>query len=105
DDPGRLEKLSAIQRKIEKRLFESKTKVIPWRTIISAAASLILISLATIYWYKTNTKTVIEQEQSISASDIKPGSYGATLTLSNGKKISLTEQGQGQLAEETGIKI
>jgi transmembrane sensor len=37
--------------------------------------------------------------------DIAAGKQGATLTLASGKKIRLTDQGQGELAKEAGVTI
>lgn len=39
------------------------------------------------------------------SNDIDPGSYSATLTLSNGRKIKLDRAVDGKVAEESGIRI
>lgn len=70
---------------------------------ISAAAALALIALSTgLYFYpRTSDKSVAE----LAKHDIAPGRNTATLTLSNGTKIVLSESIKGKLATESGISI
>ena len=41
----------------------------------------------------------------LTAKDITPGTFGATLTLANGKKIKLSDAAQGEIAKEAGISV
>jgi len=41
----------------------------------------------------------------LTANDIAPGKMGATLTLANGKKISLNGAANGEIAKESGLSI
>lgn len=76
-----------------------------WPRIIVAAAILIVISIGTFFYQnyidESNTKHTISGVQN----DISPGGNIATLTLADGRKISLTDAKNGQLAEQSGIKI
>ena len=66
-----------------------------------AAAAMILLALTfSLYLFKEKGKNNISY-----TNDIAPGKVGATLTLSNGKKIRLTDAVNGELAKEAGISI
>jgi len=58
--------------------------------------------IAGVYFYRSQTKPAPE---SYYVNDVKPGTVGATLTLSNGKKIRLSGTANGKLAEESGIVV
>jgi len=70
---------------------------------IKAAAVIILLGVGLLYHVSMNrptqTTTVAIQN------DIAPGGNKAILTLSDGKKISLTDAGNGKIAESSGIRI
>lgn len=68
----------------------------------SAAAVIFLILCAGLYYFKSN-KTEQLREQAAAA--ISPGGDKATLTLADGKVISLQAARNGQLAEVSGVKI
>ncbi len=76
-----------------------------WPRFISAAAIIIIISVGTLFYLdyikKPDTKHAVSEEKN----DISPGGNIATLTLADGRKISLTDAENGQLAEQSGIKI
>lgn len=59
-----------------------------------AAAVLLLLSISTVWYYMINKAKKPVQEQ-IAAADILPGTNRATLTLSNGNAISLSEGQEG----------
>ena len=74
-----------------------------WWRISSAAAVVTLIFLSVYFINYRNNNTLINP---ITVSqDISPGKIGATLTLSNGKKIKLSTAINGELAKEAGISI
>lgn len=69
-----------------------------------AAAAVIAITLSIgIYIYPFSNQNI--SEATLSAQEIKPGKNSATLTLSNGLKLILSDEDEGQLAEETGVEI
>lgn len=68
----------------------------------SAAAVIFLTLCAGFYYFKSSRR---EQLREQAAAAISPGGNKATLTLSNGKVISLQTARNGQLAEVSGVKI
>ncbi|MCZ4245040.1 FecR family protein [Pedobacter punctiformis] len=67
------------------------------RQWLMAAASIVLCIGFGLYFYKQSAK-----ETQV---DIPPGKNSATLTLSDGRKIALSSEVNGNLAEEAGVKI
>jgi transmembrane sensor len=86
-------------------LINSSIKHKPRRLWLSlSAAALILFTLGIgIYLYVINHN--IQTPKTEIAQDIAPGGNKAFLTLADGRKISLTDVGNGELAEQAGIKI
>jgi len=76
-----------------------------WPRIISAAAIIIIISVGTLFYLDYIKKSDAKNANSEAKNDISPGGNIATLTLADGRKISLTDAENGQLAEQSGIKI
>lgn len=74
-----------------------------WLRFTGIAAAVALIVMG-IYFFNYNNKTK-ESQSTAYANDIDPGKVGATLTLANGKKISLKDASSGELANEEGISI
>ncbi len=70
----------------------------------AAAAAIILVLFSIIKYYERPASherhTAEKRKQTVS-----PGTYGATLTLANGKQIKLGEVQNGVLAEEPGVAI
>lgn len=100
---------SPLQREtILNHIFGSEEKLVPikktrlWPRIV-AAASVVLVLGAGIFYYATRTdnpaQTLAYQN------DIAPGKNGATLTLADGRKISINEALAGNIAAEAGVKI
>jgi transmembrane sensor len=86
-------------------LIKKSSSVIHWPRIIAAAAILIIVSIGTFFYLNYIDKPISKQEISNIKNDISPGGNIATLTLADGRKISLTDAENGQLAEQSGIKI
>lgn len=74
-----------------------------WPKVIFAAAA-ILIAGVCIFLFSNKTGPEIKHSNSY-VNDIGPGSNKAVLTLSNGTKISLSDAGNGKLADQAGISI
>jgi len=72
------------------------------------AASIILVLGIGAYFWITNKKekSIVQQDQSVPAkNDVQPGRNKAVLTLSDGRKITLDEAANGQLAQDGGAKV
>eukprot|EP01133_Synstelium_polycarpum_P009983 gene9983-11655_t len=68
-----------------------------WPAISVAAAIVVVFSIGTYFFKKDTPSTYIN--------DINPGSNKAILTLSDGRKISLTDAKDGALATQSGFEI
>ena len=76
-----------------------------WPRFASAAAVLIFISIGIYFYMNSNTDESTQIATTKKVNNIAPGSNKAVLTLGNGKKISLTDAGNGTIAKQSGIKI
>jgi transmembrane sensor len=80
-----------------------KEKVL-WPRILTAAASIVLIIGVGLYFYPK--EPAVQQKNAVApVNKIVPGKNTATLTLSNGKKIVLSDMLNGEIAKESGLKI
>lgn len=100
--------LKTAKRELRKKMIPmmggSGTYTI-WSQIIAAAAIIIILSTGTIFYrnyLKMNDAKYITAK---TKNDIPPGGNIATLTLADGRKISLTDAKNGHLAEQSGIRI
>lgn len=87
------------QNKSEKRtklVFSSFT-----RWVAAAAVFIVIGTLA--YFYSSNV--INQKSMKPYASDALPGSNKAVLVLANGRKISLTDVNNGDVAKEAGLSI
>ncbi|TDQ10270.1 FecR family protein [Pedobacter metabolipauper] len=79
---------------------QAKIIALPNRfTSIAAAAILVMLGMGMFIYYSHSLDT------NSYANDIKPGSDQAILTLANGKKINLSNAGNGNLAVQAGVQI
>lgn len=72
---------------------------------LAAAASILIAIFAGFYFYSGTGNTLNSITTVNAKHDAAPGGNKATLTLSDGSQISLTDAGNGQLAEQAGVKI
>ena len=77
-------------------------KIKLWPRVVAASAA-VAVLVSGIYFFSYHMN-LTEQFQS-NESNIAPGKVGATLTLANGKKISLADARNGELANEAGVSI
>lgn len=70
---------------------------------IAVVAALAVMVFAAVLFYSQSTKQ--QSDQITYKNDVLPGRDGATLTLSSGKKIRLSDAVDGKLAEEAGVSI
>jgi len=73
-----------------------------WMRIAVAAAILAAVCGIGFFFYQQSQQPV---ELTALHQDVAPGKSGATLTLSSGKKIRLTDANNGELAREAGVVI
>lgn len=100
------EQLSQLEQRMENGLFARIHKPVKVRRMwprIAAAAAVIIVFGAGWVVYKNQQKT--STAVVTFANDIPPGKMGATLTLASGKKISLGDASNGEIAKEAGIIV
>ncbi|SMC47218.1 FecR family protein [Pedobacter africanus] len=69
-------------------------------------AAVIALMLGFLYFFKAEYRPFGQhQPSSLSADEVLPGRNSATLTLANGKKITLSDAHKGELATESGVTI
>ncbi|WP_316812295.1 FecR family protein [Pedobacter heparinus] len=73
-----------------------------WLRIAVAVALVTFIFGALLYYPGINQE---HTNQLVYKNDVAPGASGATLTLSNGKKIRLSDMKNGEVAKEAGVMI
>jgi transmembrane sensor len=105
DNALSLQELMAELNSIEQKLPRQKRRILPVRLVAAAAAILVIGSLALWLFMQSREKTVTTRPTVAATEVIEPGGNKAFLTLANGKKISLTDAGNGQIANESGIAI
>lgn len=95
--------------KIKTRISEAgeasdqKKTVRIWPRIAAIAAAVVLIAFGVQFF--TGDKGGSHNYDHLAANDIAPGKVGATLTLSDGKKIRLDDAVNGIIAREAGISV
>lgn len=94
-----------ILQKLRAKQLPAKSKKLWPRITASAAAILIFISFGIYFYLDYMGKSNTQYTNSNTQNDIVPGSNKATLTLADGRKISLTDAKNGELAEQSGIKV
>ena len=74
-----------------------------WPLLTGIAAALALMVLGIYFFNNKNDKYT--DSAILAAQDMSPGTFGATLTLANGKKIKLSDAANGEIAKESGISV
>jgi len=74
-----------------------------WLQIAGVAAVLALVCTG-IYFFN-NPSEKVATVAPVAIHDVKPGDFGATLTLANGRKISLAKASKGVIGKEAGLTI
>ncbi|MNK03581.1 fec operon regulator FecR [compost metagenome] len=106
------EVLNSLTADAKERIFqaivaEHKTKtpkqVRLWPRIAVAVALATIIFGALLFYYPGIHQK--QPDQLVYKNDVDPGISGATLTLSNGKKIRLSDAQNGEVAKEAGVLI
>lgn len=92
-----------IKDSIEVILARKNKSLKLWLQIAGVAAVLALAFIG-IYFFNSQSEKV-EPVAPIAVHDVKPGDFGATLTLANGRKISLANASKGVIGKEAGLTI
>jgi hypothetical protein len=107
--------IAGVLEKVDQDLFiqiresahavpEGKNKILRlWLKIIAVAAVLAVVYLG-VYFFNNQPEKVATVPK-VTLYDIKSGGYGATLTLANGRKVSLANASKGEIGRESGIII
>ncbi|POY34699.1 anti-sigma factor [Solitalea longa] len=69
---------------------------------VAAAAAIVIFSVGLIYYSGQSNKS---KQTTIAFNDIAPGKQGATLTLANGSQIRLSTASNGEIAQQSNVKI
>jgi transmembrane sensor len=99
-DPGGAE--ASLQR-VKHRIALSKRRT--YKMLAAAAAVIFILCGAGIILYQAGHRTSHTAPVITYKNDVGPGTDKAILTLADGRKISLTDVPDGQLANPTGISI
>lgn len=107
------EVLNSLSPETKDRIFQTivnkqKNKiarVLPLWTRIAVAAALTAVIFGAGLFYMRNAPHQERSNRITYKNDVLPGTSGATLTLSNGKKIRLSDTQNGELAKEAGVII
>lgn len=98
---------ASILEKVKVKLHnENKIIKYPFHKLLlrfTAAAAVLIIFGTVVFHLKTNN--LLQSDRITYKNDIAPGTWGATLTLSNGKTIRLTGSANETLAEESGVVV
>jgi ferric-dicitrate binding protein FerR (iron transport regulator) len=94
--------LKNIQNQIGEQQNRSTRKL--WPRIAAAAAVLLVVGAALFFYTQRHLEGSVATRDLL-ANDIKPGGNRAYLVLSNGKRVSLTDAANGELAQEAGVEI
>lgn len=103
--PGRE---ASLQHILERTTYAKKHPGIGYRFIRIAAAAAILIGMIGLGWWIIRKPYVLPTDQiqaTHSQMDVLPGKNSAVLTLSDGRRIDLSEASAGILATERGQQI
>ncbi|RKE47158.1 FecR family protein [Sphingobacterium detergens] len=108
-ESGRIDQdIELIGREVKKRLdagLKPPIKSRPiWQYLAAAAAILLAISIATIYFFNLGN-TSIQPTINITQQQIKPGSDKAILVLSDGRSVSLTDSSSAAIIDIGGKTI
>ena len=81
-----------------------KNKILKlWLQIAAVAATLAIVCMGVYFFNYKSGK--LRAAATVVVKDAKPGDFGATLTLANGRKISLANASKGEIGREPGIII
>ncbi|MCD2424611.1 DUF4974 domain-containing protein [Niabella pedocola] len=75
-----------------------------WMKWTAVAAAFILVIFSAIFWYSRNQKAVDSAASPVALQDVKPGTNGAMLTLSDGRQVALDSLGSHVIEDGSGAE-
>jgi transmembrane sensor len=106
DEPA--ERATRLNNMLQARLHpvtETRVRRINTKRVYWAAASLLLLLAAGIYYWSASTPGIITLGVAEEGTDIQPGKNGAILTLADGSEIVLDSLENGLVAQQTGTQV
>jgi ferric-dicitrate binding protein FerR (iron transport regulator) len=104
DEATRRQSLLKVRSRLKHSIGQKKKHQL-WKKLLQSAAILVLLTGAVFFYYKAKHNAPDPLKQNLAQNDVKPGGKKAYLTLSNGKRIALSDAANGQLATESGAQI
>ncbi|GAB3365624.1 hypothetical protein GCM10027566_36470 [Arachidicoccus ginsenosidivorans] len=99
-------KEAAILATIQTTIHRKRRKRMIQKVSLAAAVLTLVLGLSGYFWlYKPDSNKTATTLQSIKIHEIGPGGNHATLTLSNGKKLSLDLLSVGAIANQNGSEV
>lgn len=93
----------AMLARLNRETKPAKTKpIFRW---VAAASAVLILGVTGLFITRMLTTDQEDFPRRVAQSNIHPGGNKAILTLASGKKISLTDAGNGQIANQNGIKV
>lgn len=102
------EELANAKAAFDKQFTSQNTMIrtlLNWKTIATAAASVILLFGIGLYFINTPNESPNEFTTVVSDNDVLPGGDVAILTMEDGKKINLDDISTGSIISQQGSKI
>lgn len=107
------EQLNSLSPDAQEKIFQNITGVDQMKTQnvvrlwprMAIAVAVVIVIFGTALFYNFFNITQEQPRQLVYKNDVLPGVSGATLTLSNGKTIRLSEVQNGELAKDAGVMI
>lgn len=85
---------------------DKNQKNLLYRRIAIAASVLIALSVGLLFFMnKQEQQQIVQQSMSVKSEQLAPGGNKATLTLADGKKITLDDKANGTILSQAGIQI
>ncbi|WP_300601721.1 FecR family protein [Niabella sp.] len=75
-----------------------------WMKWTAIAAACVLVLFSAIFWYNRSQKAVNPGTGQVVLQDVKPGSTGALLTLSDGRQVALDSLGNNVIEDGSGAE-
>ncbi|MCF3110450.1 DUF4974 domain-containing protein [Niabella sp. CC-SYL272] len=75
-----------------------------WAKWTAVAAASVLIIFGAVFWYTRSQKGSLPPVDKVVFQDVKPGTTGALLTLSDGRQVALDSLGNHVIADESGAE-